>query len=176
MTAAQRLSFLLSQALASGRTADRRIHHGLQASPTYRLCDHEYDTMEHIIFSCLVSMWCQRKILLLSGGSYKLNLSTLNMTWVGKGVRAECCWLVADPIEPHWLEHDIVGDQIFAMLVIQISKSKEFDTLFILITWQLWKEQNARVSVAQATDTTPNEQARGWCVDCRKSRTIRSSF
>jgi hypothetical protein len=68
---------------------------------------------------------------------------------------------VADPIEPHWLEHDIVGDQIFAMLVIQISKSKEFDTLFILITWQLWKEQNARVSVAQATDTTPNEQARG---------------
>lgn len=47
------------------------------------------------------------------------------------------------------------------MLVIQISKSKEFDTLFILITWQLWKEQNARVSVAQATDTTPNEQARG---------------
>lgn len=170
MTAAQRLSFLLSQALASGRTADRRIHHGLQASPTYRLCDHEYDTMEHIIFSCLVSMWCQRKVLLLSGGSYKLNLSTLNMTWVGKGVRAECCWLVADPIEPHWLEHDIVGDQIFAMLVIQISKSKEFDTLFILITWQLWKEQNARVSVASKPSHWHNAERTSKRVMCGLSQ------
>lgn len=97
-------------------TADRRIRHGLQARRTCLLCDQEDESMEHILIRCSYSQQIWWTIL------QRLGLGALPP---GEG-----------SLQDWWLR-----------LRAQLpgGKRKGFDTLFALVTWQLWKERNARV-------------------------------
>lgn len=97
-------------------TADRRIRHGLQSHTTCLLCDQEAETMEHILIRCSYSQQIWWFLL------QRLGFATIHP---GAGV-----------IQDWW-----------ATLRVQLpgGKRKGFDTLFALISWQLWKERNARV-------------------------------
>jgi len=104
-------------------TSDRRLRHGLTADPIYRHCDQENESSDHIIFRC----------------SYSLQV------W----------WVFLAPlhfqdITPQAME-SLQDWWVRLRSFLPPTKRKGFNTLFSLITWELWKERNARVFRNAAT-------------------------
>ncbi|CAL5041675.1 unnamed protein product [Urochloa decumbens] len=97
-------------------TAERRIRHGLQSHTNCLLCDQELETIEHILVRC----------------SYAQQIWWLILQHLG--------FVVLIPgngsIQEWWHQ---LRNQLLS------HKRKGFDSLFALITWQLWKERNARL-------------------------------
>jgi hypothetical protein len=104
-------------------TADRRRRHGLVASPECYLCDQEEETIDHIIATC----------------SYSREVWFLVLQAIGCNVPP------AAPTTLKWwrrVRANFNGD-----------RRKGIDTLFALVSWQLWKERNARCFRGATTST-----------------------
>jgi hypothetical protein len=128
--------------------ANLRIRHSLQDSPTCRLCDQEDESMVHIIFQC----------------SYSRQVWWLILRHLGAiDLQPQHLW----SLQFWWghLRHQMPS-----------TKKKGFDTLFALITWQLWKERNARVFRNPATPSTPHHQAGGGELNQCRSHSLGLSF
>jgi len=97
-------------------TAERRFRHGLQADATCRLCDQDEETCDHLLFRCSFSrqVWWE----------FLRRLSLQNITpQAGMSIS-------------EWWAH--------LRRQLPMQKRKGFDSLFALISWQLWKGRNAR--------------------------------
>lgn len=95
-------------------TADRRQRHGLPSHTRCFLCDQADESIDHIIASCTFS----REVWFIA-------LSALNLTLPAAAAKTISWW--------RRLRSMVTG-----------SKRKGMDSLFTLISWQLWKERNAR--------------------------------
>jgi hypothetical protein len=98
-------------------TADRRHRHGLDAQTICSLCGMEPETNDHLFLSCSYTRQVWAVTSHHIGGQWPnlLGIGTLEDWWLG----ARGLW--SGP------------------------KKKGFDTLVALITWEVWKERNARV-------------------------------
>lgn len=96
-------------------TGDRRRRHGLDARDTCFLCDQEEESIDHILATC----------------SFTRELWHLILQAIGRQLP------VGHPTTAAWwrrLRRSENGEQ-----------RKGLDTLFALVSWQVWKERNARL-------------------------------
>ena len=120
-------------------TAERRFRHGLQDSDTCSLCSQEPETVAHLLLHCVVPK--------------------------------EVWWAAMNFIElPQRFSTDrldIPGTWERLRAGLTKDKRKGMDTLFILISWSLWKERNNR-TFNNVTTATPQlikvikDEARAW--------------
>lgn len=96
-------------------TADRRRRHGLETDDNCYLCDQQPESMDHILTSCPYSRQVWWNILTVLG---------VNAAQIGGGSMID--WW--DRWRQRW--H---GD-----------KRRGADSLFAIVTWEIWKERNAR--------------------------------
>ncbi|CAN6373551.1 unnamed protein product [Urochloa humidicola] len=97
-------------------TADRRHRHGLHSHTNCLLCDQLPETMEHILVQCSYAQQVWWPFL------QQLGFATVTPTTGSLQV---------------WWTH--------LRRQVQAQKRKGFDSLFALVSWQIWKERNARV-------------------------------
>ena len=95
-------------------TADRRTRHGLDARDRSYLCDQAPETIDHIIACCPFTREVWHFVLQAIG----LHLP--------QGAQATITW---------WRKLRKLANG---------SLSKGIDSLFALVSWQVWKERNAR--------------------------------
>jgi hypothetical protein len=95
-------------------TADRRARHGLEARDTCFLCDQAQDTIDHIIAACPFTRELWHHILQALGLQLPEGTAS-TLTWWRR--------LRALASGQRW---------------------KGLDSLFALVSWQVWKERNAR--------------------------------
>jgi hypothetical protein len=106
-------------------TAARRKRHGLQDDDTCNLCDQESETTLHLAGECVFSREVWFSILSLLGiASLSPQPGLGHLDW--------------------WLQ---------SRLALPSMLRRGFDTLVILVAWNLWKERNRRVF--QGTSHTP---------------------
>lgn len=95
-------------------TADRRARHGLPATDAYYLCDQEAETIDHLIIRCPFTREIWHFVLQVVG----LQLPP--------GAHTTIAW---------WRRVRRLADG---------PRRKGLDSLFALVSWQVWKERNAR--------------------------------
>lgn len=96
-------------------TADRRRRHGLEAQDRCHLCDQSPESIDHVLALCPYS----RKVWFLVLQAMGVQLSPSSATTLQ--------WR-------HRIRSAATGP-----------RKKGLDTLFALVSWQLWKERNARL-------------------------------
>jgi hypothetical protein len=107
-------------------TADRRIRHNLEASETCLLCDQEPETIDHTLCSC----------------------SYIKQVW----------WEIFRSLRISWPATPDQGSTRKRWIQLRRqcpdSKKKGFDSLFAFVSWQVWKEKNARLFDSALTNPT----------------------
>jgi hypothetical protein len=121
-------------------TADRRLRHGLDAHTNCWLCEQEAESIDHIAVTCSFT----RQV-------WFIVASVLGMQTVPTPDGSLLQWWIA------WRQH-WTGDL-----------RRGADSLFALITWEVWKERNARCfrgseSDANVLTATIKYQAELWVV------------
>jgi hypothetical protein len=107
-------------------TADRRRRHGLEAADSCYLCDQVEESIDHIITSCPFT----REVWF-----FVLKVVGLQLPQAAQSVRS-------------WWARVRSG--------LDSERRSGMDSLFALMSWQIWKERNARCfrnATATATDT-----------------------
>lgn len=95
-------------------TADRQTRHGLEARDRCYLCDQAPETIDHIIASCPFTR--ELWYLILQALGFQLP----------QGTQSTISW---------WRKLRKLADG---------QRRKGLDSLFALVSWQVWKERNAR--------------------------------
>lgn len=121
-------------------TANRRFRRGLQADNACIFCDQASETVDHILLGCVFS----------------------------REVWAACLrlFLIDDMVLV--MEENAMAWWTTSRKQLRKELRRGFDSLFLLVGWQLWKERNARMfnrvasSAAQLLQTVEQEITL-WC-------------
>lgn len=97
-------------------TADRRRRHGLQTRDACYLCDQEPESIHHLLVHCAFTRQAWSNIAAALG---------VTLQAASEGVSVLCWWT---ELQRSWSG----------------TRKKGFDSLFMLSSWVIWKERNAR--------------------------------
>jgi hypothetical protein len=107
-------------------TNERRMRHGLQADAACSLCDQLAETVDHLLCACVYTreVWSR---LLFSMGS---------------------------PTDPPQHDSTLCAWWLAGREALLQGLSKSFDSLVLLVVWNIWKERNRRVFDSKALTPT----------------------
>jgi hypothetical protein len=128
-------------------TADRLQHRGWENCGNCHLCNQLQETADHLMYKCRFTLRVWKEILV----------------WCAIHDRSTESWSNEPNVDAWWTNIALGRDQ----------HRKALASLLMLISWEAWKERNARVfrhhhSATNAIIAKIKDEARAWCLASAK--------